>query len=264
MPDLGALPKALRDAARWERFGNGSIPVLLARPTEAAESRVPALVWMHGRTADKELDPGRYLRLIRSGIGVCAIDLPGHGERADSHRQTAEETLPVIEQMAGEIDAVVVDLERVGGFDVDRLALGGMSAGGMATMVRLCRPHRFVCACLEATTGSWRWQRGRGMHRDDFVQRLNPIDHLSAWRDIPLLALHAIHDEWVNIEGQREFIEALRRRSARPETIELIEFDRTGAPFEHAGFGRLGAQAKDIQVEFLKRWLLAESDALPS
>jgi len=34
---------------------------------------------MHGRTANKELDPGRYLRLIRAGIAVCAIDLPGHG-----------------------------------------------------------------------------------------------------------------------------------------------------------------------------------------
>jgi alpha-beta hydrolase superfamily lysophospholipase len=262
MPDLSSpLPTSLRPSCRWERLGRHRVPALIVHPdlgAEQAEGEArprPALLWMHGRTVSKELDPGRYQRLLRYGIAVCALDLPGHGERFEAPRQAADATLGVVEQMAEEIDEIVAALAGRGDFDVARLALGGMSAGGMATMVRLCRPHSFLCAAVEATSGSWRWQSHREMYVADQVERLNPIDHLDQWRDIPFLALHARHDEWVNIEGQREFIEALRRRSSHPDRIELVEFDRTGAPHEHAGFGRMGSVAKDVQAQFIARWL---------
>lgn len=262
MPDLtstrSTLPTALRARARWVRLGPSNVPALIAHPSAAGES-APLTIWLHGRTATKELDAGRYLRWIRAGIAACAIDLPGHGERFDPALQSAEATLDVVAQMVDEIDGVVDALlnqpTELGRFDAERLAIGGMSAGGMVTLARLCRPHRFRCATVEATTGSWRWQSHRAMWKPELAAQLNPIDHVGTWRDIPLQAIHARHDEWVALAGQEEFLDAVRHSSSHPDQIELVVYDHTGAPNEHIGFGRRASEAKDAQLAFLKRWL---------
>ncbi len=250
------MPSALRTNTRWERLGPSAVPVMLVHPGWKVPA--PLLLWMHGRTANKELDPGRYLRLMRGGIAVCAIDLPGHGERFDDALQAPHRTLDVVLQMAEEIDEILAALGGRAIIDRERLAIGGMSAGGMASMVRLCRPHAFRCAAVEATSGSWQHQRHRQMFCDrnpKEISRFDPINHLSGWQEIPFLALHARHDEWVGVEGQSEFIEALRGRSTHPELIEFVTYDHTGAPWEHVGFGRFAADAKNRQRDFLVRHL---------
>ncbi len=236
------------------------VPALVVNPRWApdddqAASPVPVLVWMHGRTVNKELDPGRYLRLARAGIASCALDLPGHGERADPARQDAASTLGVVAQMVEELDGVVADLAALPGFAGQPMALGGMSAGGMAALVRLTRPHGFAAALVESTTGDLRSQARRTAFRPDLSDVLDPLTHLDGWREIPVLGLHSQKDAWVPIEGQRAFFEALRARAHHPERIVLHEFPETGAPFEHSGFGRLGGVAKDLGTEFLAREL---------
>lgn len=255
MPDLGQLPLSIRQKSRRTRFGD--VPALVVHPDADGSTRraTPALIWMHGRTANKELDPGRFLRLARAGIGIVSLDLPGHGERANERLMSAESTLEVVEQMANELDPVVAAAIDFGPFNPDALALGGFSAGGMAALVRLCRPHRFRAALLEATTGDWRFQQERAMYAPARVAALNPIEHLEHWAAIPTLLLHAEHDEWVSIEGQRSFVRALLARGVPPELVELHEFPRTGAPAEHIGFGRFSSQAKDLGAAFLERHL---------
>ncbi len=260
MPDLTAhMPSALLAAARWERLGPHRIPVMLVHPEWELDKRVPVVLWMHGRTVNKELDPGRYLRWMRAGIGACAIDLPGHGERFDESLQQPERTFEVVEQMEREIDAVVEALAEIGSFDVSRMGIGGMSGGGMAAIMRLTREHPFICASVEATTGSWVHQRHRAMFRDlpdEIFHRRNPMEHLEEWREIPFQAIHAKGDEWVAIEGQREFVGALREQYGDPTIVELIEYEHTGAPYEHAGFGKMAADAKNRQLDFLRTHLL--------
>lgn len=262
MVDLtGQLPSALQKAVRWERLTTADIPVLLAHPDWDSDRSVPVVLWMHGRTVNKELDPGRYLRWIRSGISACAIDLPGHGERYDQRLQQPENTLDVVLGMANEIDSIVDALGDFGVFDTNNLAIGGMSAGGMATLVRLTRDHPFRCASVEATSGSWRHQQDRPMFHDMTraeIDRDNPMANLDGWREIPFQAIHARHDEWMNVEGQAAFINALRERAPDPALIEFTLYDRTGAPNEHAGFGRKAADAKTRQLEFFRRWLLKD------
>jgi len=263
MPDLTSpMPSALRAGARDERLIDGTVPVLLVHPTWEPGHRVPLVLWMHGRTARKELDPGRYLRLMRAGIGVCAIDLPGHGERYDAADQTAERTLDLILQMVDEIDAVLAETLAFDAFDERRLGIGGMSAGGMATIVRLCRPHPFACASVEGATGSWHHQLERPMFHgraEDEVEAHDPIRNLAAWREIPFQAIHTRQDQWVGYDGQAAFIDALRERYADPSIVEMVTFESTGAPFEHAGFGRFAADAKNAQLAFFQRRLDAET-----
>lgn len=256
MTRLDHLPSALRRVARHETLAG--VPALLAHPDPGGVARAPAVLWMHGRTAHKELDPGRYLRWIRAGIGVCAVDLPGHGERRDARLLEGEHTLEVVERMVDEIDGVVDAMVDAGPFDRRRLAIGGMSAGGMAALARLCRPHGFVAAAVEATSGSWSHQDERAMFRDVAaarVARLDPIRNLDGWREIPLLVIHSRGDRWMHWSGQAAFVEALRGRYENPERIEVVLYESTGAPHEHVGFGRMAADAKQRQRDFLARHL---------
>lgn len=276
---LSGLPQALRARTVFTRLGDG-VPALLAHPDEGwnradgpPPRARPTVVWMHGRTVNKELDPGRYLRWLRAGegsglpgIATCAIDLPGHGERFDPSMQGPDRSLEVVEQAASEIDGVVAALGEArfrGAFDLSRLAIGGMSAGGMATLIRLCRPHTFRCAAVESTAGDFEamassrafYTRGGSDASGETARRLDPSAHLDSWRPIPLLALHSEADEWVPVGAMRSFIEKLRERyasaGADPELAKLVTWPTTGAPNEHAGFGRVSNDAKNLQTGFL-------------
>ncbi|MEI6475162.1 MAG: alpha/beta fold hydrolase [Planctomycetota bacterium] len=256
------LPASVLAISRSVRLAGGTVPALLVHPYfDRGSGKVlrpaPVLIWMHGRTVTKELDPGRYLRLARAGIATCAVDLPGHGERLDAPRQAPEQTLGVVEQMVNELDAVLADIDSSGEHTACKRALGGMSAGGMAALVRLTRPHSFDAAVVECTTGSWRWQQHRAMFDAARVAAMNPIDHLTDWREIPFLALHNSEDEWIPVDGQREFIEALRARAILPEHVQFHVYGPTGAPFEHAGFGRMASDAKERVTAFLTHSLTA-------
>lgn len=254
MPDLDAsLPSSLRAISEHVHLGPG-VPCLLVRPDPESPwdstRPIPFLVWMHGRTATKELDPGRYLRLARAGIGSCAIDLPGHGERGSEAGMRPEALLDNVEQAASEIDDVVTGAGRVG-FDLERMAIGGMSMGGMVVLVRLQRSHRFRAAILEATSGNWRRQHQRQFFDHESADRLDPIQHLDRWRELPVLAVHSRRDEWVDYDGQVEFLDGIRGRATRPEDVELMTLEETGAPHEHLGFGRRTNDVKIREVGFL-------------
>jgi dienelactone hydrolase len=259
------FPAALAQRSRSAHLAG--VPALLAHPDW--ERPAPVAIWMHGRTVNKELDPGRYLRWIRAGIAACALDLPGHGERRVEGMDSPTRTLEVLPQMVAEIDGVVAalsDSKWNGIFEAKRLAIGGMSAGGMATLRRLCDPHPFTCAAVEGTTGDlamlYHPDSNRAWpvsHPPERVAPLDPAQHLDAWRPIPLLHLHSESDRVVPIAGVRSFIDKLRvhyrDRGADPELVQLITWFETGALDEHSGFGRFSNDAKNLQVEFLKKHL---------
>lgn len=264
------FPRDLASRARRVRFGE--VPVLLAHPdwTTAA----PVAVWLHGRTANKELDPGRYLRWVRAGIAACAIDLPGHGERAVAEMQKPEATLDVIERALAELPRVLDALaapEYRPFFDLSRVALGGMSLGGMVTLRRLCEPHSFRCAAVEATCG-WLaglyFPAGHGLSASDRwlvehdparVRGLDPAEHLPGFAPLPLLALHSDADKLIPAAVQREFLRRLGDRwasaGASRDLIEFRTWTATGAPLEHVGFGKFSNDAKNVQTAFLARHL---------
>ena len=270
------FPAALASQSRSARLGPGRIPALLAHPDWTTPA--PAAVWLHGRTVSKELDPGRYLRWIRAGIAVCAVDLPGHGEREGESFHSATRTMELLSQLIPEIDQIVAALgsaEYGGVFDTSRLALTGMSAGGMATLRRLCDPHPFRCAAVEATTGNLEElyvQRGQAAgagaptpemriakHDPGAIAAHDPIRHLEGWRPIPLLVVHSEADRVVPWAGMAAFVERLRERyrkhGADPALIEVLTWPETGAPEEHIGFGRFSNDAKNAQTAFLRRHL---------
>ena len=263
------LASALDDRTKRETLAS-TIPALLCHPDW--ETTAPLVLWMHGRTSRKEIDSGRYLRLIRAGIAVCAIDLPGHGDRYDESLQDAGGTARLLQAAQPEVDAAieaVLNGPHGSMFDEKRLGIGGISAGGMVALRRLCEPHGFSCTAVEATTG---WLEGLYFPEDEsesgwpvehdrsVVETIDPALHLDGFEPLPLLALHSESDELVPFVVQRTFLDRLRAhyegRQADPAMIELVRWRDTGAPQEHLGFGRHAHEAKTIQVEFFARHLL--------
>jgi uncharacterized protein len=262
------FPKYLAERARRLTLGNA--PAMVAMPDLAPGQTVPAVLWLHGRTANKEMDPGRYMRWLRAGIAAVAIDLPGHGERLDPAMQEPARTLDVLEQALSEIDAIVRDIRALSGVDPARLAIGGMSLGGMVTLRRLCDPHPFRAAAVEGTSG---WLEGMyfptdfGLpvrpwpvdHPRPRVQKLEALRNLGGMAPLPILLLHSEADEMVPWEVQKRFIDTLRghytARAADPAMIQVQTWPTTGAPREHIGFGRMSNDAKNLQTEFFARSL---------
>ncbi len=294
------MPRALAAKARMTTLGPTGAPVLLAHPDW--EKPAPVLMWYHGRSVSKELDPGRYLRLIRAGIAVCAVDLPGHGQREGPKRTGPEHTIEVVGEAIEEVPSLVEALtgrDYGAVFDHRRLAIGGMSAGGMVALRALCEPnHPFCGALVESTTGRLRelYRTDRAVmdseklarvsqaakadlidqraseagsnrygmverehfpqHNAASVEAIDPSAHLNTWnKAIGLLAIHSKADAVVPFEIQQRFLDDLQMRyrqlGADPSCIELLAFEKTGAPMEHAGFGSMGARAKDAATAFL-------------
>lgn len=261
IPRFAQFPKALAERTRRARLAG--VPAIIAHPD--GRTPAPTVIWMHGRTATKELDPGRYLRWVRSGIAAVALDLPGHGERFDERLQRPEHVLDVVERMLAEVDHVVDALaapEFGGLIDFERFAIGGMSAGGMVTLRRLCDGHDFVAGAVEATTGDLAalFGAGRGPwnvgHQRERLAALDPATHLATFRPVPLLLLSTSTDRLVPYPLVTSFLETLRghyaARGTDPAIIRHQAWKDTGAPEEHAGFGLFGNEAKNVQTEFLR------------
>jgi hypothetical protein len=93
------------------------------------------------------------------------------------------------------------------------------------------------------------------------INRLDPAQHLDGWTPIPLLALHSEIDEMVPLAAIGSLFEKLRpiytaQRADPDALLTLKTWPETGAPSEHAGFGKVAAEAKSLQVEFLSKWLV--------
>ncbi len=273
MTDFPAFPQFLAERAKRVTLGDG-VPAMLAHPDW--DRPAPVVLWMHGRTASKELDPGRYLRWLRAGVAACAVDLPGHGERPGPRLHDPARTLDVMARMLGEIGGVTAALREAHGpiFDTQRLGIGGMSMGGMVALRALCEPHPpgmpWRCAAVEGCAGwlaGMYFPREHGLptppwpvdHPRERVRELDPCEHLDGMTPLPLLDLHSEADAMVPFEPQRRFIERLRAhyasRGADPGMVRLVTWERTGAPQEHIGFGRFSNDAKNLQTEFLTEHL---------
>lgn len=289
VPDLSQqLPKALQDRALFRDLAG--VPALLIHPDW--QSKRPLMIWLHGRTAHKELDSGRYLRWIRAehpsgdpalaGFAACALDLPMHGQRYAEGGHDPKNTLRILAQMLEEIDGVLNNIEAdphlSQAFDLSRVGLGGMSAGGMVSLRRACQPHRFSCLAVEGSAGNLGLlygvpgsglvpvspPPGLAIHSPESVSPLDPMRHLAGFRPVPLLALHSEADQIVPLACMTTFLEALAPKYAAladdgitPPEIKLHTWPRTGAPQEHSGFGNVASEAKSIQTEFLARVLFA-------
>lgn len=277
-PPFKSLPRSLKERAVLTTLSG--VPALVSSPEpDAFPTPAPVVVWMHGRTAFKEIDNGRFLRLIRAGIACVSLDLPGHGQRGEPGRDRHEHTPAVLDEMTGELPGVLDAIRAEHpGIDLDRSIIGGMSAGGMVAARFCANDHPFRGLVMESSTG-WPeklWTMDiedadgpRGPHSKPIdhdrtlVHRIDArhhlLEHPETWRTIPVLALHSEIDRTVPVACQRGFLDTIRSvyksRGADASQVVLRTWPETGAPYEHAGFGKVAGEAKSVFLEFCERVL---------
>ena len=262
------LPESLKAKSKHMTLGD-NVPALVVHPDfdKSHQTPCPWVLWIHGRTVYKELDPARYNRWVRAGIGTIAIDLPGHGQRLTQDGHSPTQTIHNLTQCVSEIPAILESVAGLNIFDMTKSAMGGMSAGGMIALRYLCNQHHFLGATIECTTGDLlglyfpqtpiKSGLSRVHHDRAEVEVLDTPTHLEGFKPIPQLAMHNQADEVIPYEVQSRFIQTLKahyqQHNADPDQIQLITFQDTGAIQEHAGFGKYAADAKGQQLTFLKQ-----------
>ena len=108
------IPEALRPNVRWLRLGSPQVPALVVHPGWETGEPSPVVIWLHGRTVSKELDPGRYLRWMRSGIGACALWPHAEGSARVHTRQGAATGPHRVDVDDRDGHGLTVDLELTG------------------------------------------------------------------------------------------------------------------------------------------------------
>ena len=84
--------------------------------------------------------------------------------------------------MSEELDDICAAIVKSLRVDPEQIAIGGMSAGGMAAAHRLVTPHPYRAMLMEASTGNWAAQAHRPMFQPlspEALQAQDPMARLT-------------------------------------------------------------------------------------
>jgi dienelactone hydrolase len=226
----------------WTTRRVGDVPLLLATPSDAPRP-IPAVLWFHGLNVDKETHRAELERIARCGWLAVGVDAAGHGERrlpdleqriAGTQAEALQAMLPLIDQTAEEVPAVVRALVDDGLADAERIAIVGTSMGGFV-VYRTLLTDVPLCAAV-SLLGSPEWPRDDSPHR-----------HLDAFRRTALLSINGETDNRVPPGPARDLHRRLAESGLPPERARYVEF--SGA--EHL----MSADDWERAMEETLRWL---------
>lgn len=117
----------------------GEIPVLELTRTNERDKALPLVVFYHGWTGRKENNLTQGYEFARQGVRVVMPDALYHGERTDEKGTRAHEAefWQIIMQSVKEFPQVVAFYRDAGLIQNDRIAVSGLSMGGITTCALL-------------------------------------------------------------------------------------------------------------------------------
>jgi hypothetical protein len=222
----------------WIARRVGDAPLLLAVPAGASPP-LPAVLWFHGLSVDKETHRKELERIAGAGFLAVGVDAAGHGERRlpdldaridVSREETIRFMLGLVEETAREVPGIVRALVDEGLADAERVALVGISMGGYVVYRALLEepPVRAAVAIL----GSPEWPRPDSPHHG-----------LEAFRRVALLSITAENDDNVPPGPARE----LHRRLGESERARYVELP--------GAVHLMGEEDWERTMEEMLRWL---------
>ncbi len=231
----------------------GDVPVAWIEPEGAGQRTL--VIWLPGFSGTKEkMEP--YLRdLAAAGFVALAYDPYQHGERMvetlDELRARIKGNIrrhfwPILARTAEDVTQVIDwAVERLG--VGERLGMGGISAGGDASVAAAALDHRIEAVAAGIATPDW-LRPGSfeppgepdAAAREDYRRR-NPLTNLDAYRHMPAITFqNGALDRQVPPDGSVRFVDALRREiyAGCPERIEAVLHDGVAHAFEDAQWRR--------------------------
>lgn len=204
----------------------GPAPALIARPASSS-SPLPAVLWYHGLSVDKETHRTELERFARAGLLAVGIDAAGHGERRlpDFEERFAgprEEIEPLLFELIGqsvrEVPEILDALTGSGLAIPGRIGVAGISMGGYIVYGAVSTPARIRLPFAVALLGSPEWR-----HPD------SPHFRLDRFAPTALLSITAGNDESVPPQAARRLHDDLAPfYRGSPERLRYRELD--GAP----------------------------------
>lgn len=199
----------------------GTIPLLEVVEEKKRNDILPLIIFYHGWQSSKELvlTQGRYL--AEAGFRVLLPDAFNHGERKQPIIKIPSLTFwQSIHTNLFEFGFIVNHFKKLGVVD-DRIAVGGVSMGGITTCALLTHhPEIKVAACVMGSPQLTNY-RQRIMDHATKLDRFFPQDyefllnwvpdydlsrHPETLGDRPLLFWHGIHDVVVPYNHVKEFV----------------------------------------------------------
>lgn len=261
------------EVARFASFDGTEIPGILYKPHQASsESKVPAMVWVHGGPGGQSRIGynGLLQYLVNHGYALFAIN-----NRGSSGYGRAFESMDNRAHGEGDLDDCVASktmLAETGWVDGERVGILGGSYGGYMTLAALAfRPDEFDVGVDIVGVSNWVrtlnsippwWESFRlslenemgDFDDEDYLKSISPLFHADKIRR-PLLVLQGANDPRVLKVESDEIVEAVK---ANGVPVEYIVFEDEGH-----GFVKKENQEKAYKaiLDFLDRYLKEEGDA---
>lgn len=225
----------------FERRRLGPAPALIARSTEGP---LPAVLWYHGLSVDKDIHRPELERIARAGFLAVGIDAAGHGERRlpDLEERFAgprQEIEPLLFELIGqtvkEVPEIVDALIESGLAVPGKIGIAGISMGGYIVYGSVVAEPRLHLAV--AVLGSPEWSHPESPHL-----------RLDRFFPTALLSITAGLDESVPPQAARRLHDQLAPfYRGSPERLRYRELE--GAPH------LMGAEDWAITMQEMIEWL---------
>lgn len=200
----------------------GTIPLLEVVERERRNELLPLIVYYHGWQSSKELVLTQGRRLAAAGFRVLLPDAANHGDRKQTITKIPSLTFwQSIHTNLFEFGYIINHFKKLGLVD-DRIAVGGVSMGGMTTCALLTHhPEIKAAACIMGSPKPVAYRERIRKHASE-MNRFFPDDYLDllAWipsydlslnpetlGERPLFIWHGKQDIIVPYDHTRDFVE---------------------------------------------------------
>lgn len=213
------------------------IPAIIFRPIKV-DKPIPTVIFYHGWSSNKELQRLRGFILASVGYQVVIPDAINHGERNALTDYGPEEAIEYFWDVVFKNieEYSIIERELTGKYNADskRIAVMGNSMGGFTSGGIFA--HNKDVKALVVFNGCCGWENFNETQEititeklevvEKKVEELDPMNHLNALIDRPILLLHGDSDVVVPIDSQRIFYNKLSPMYNNKERISFIEYPR--------------------------------------
>jgi len=129
------------------KYNDTTFHANLYHPTNKIDfqDKHPLVIYIHGFSSQKDMDSRAPLELTKRGFYVATIDMPGHGESANSDLlDTDEDGELVTTQMCSKLLDKIEKLRVYSQIDEDQIGLLGHSYGGYVALMNGLYDDRFT------------------------------------------------------------------------------------------------------------------------
>jgi dienelactone hydrolase len=162
------------------------------------QDKHPLIIYIHGFSGQKDRDLRVPLELTKRGFYVASVDMPGHGENANSDLLDIEDGEFVTTQMCSKLLDKIENMGIYSQIDKDQIGLLGFSYGGYVALMNGLDDDRFkvtiTWAGVADVTKPYE-DVDISDRKEDLLEEYNPVDVMNNGSKQPDNLLLIVHKE---------------------------------------------------------------------